>query len=635
MKRKWIAILMCICCIGNTIPIAGRSISEVRTASAATVSEKSSLESLKDNLLLMGICDSSMAKKAYNKKVTRKELAKILVKASIYGETVNEETGGTSYADLKSDNKYSAYIKTAVENQWMSGYLNGKFKPDKAVVMKDVSKAFLTLLGYTNADFVGNMVNSRMSKFNMLGLNDRVNKSKEEKIKWKDMLYLLDNLMTTEMRDGKVYAQVIGYRLNVNGEIDYNSLLKECLNGPILAEGAWKEKLPIGEKAVVYRNESVSSWESISEYDVIYYSESKNMIWCYDNKITGKITAISPDRISPETITIADNTYTLGSQEMINQFSFQGTFDINDTVTLFLGLDKEVVAAKDTNAYNDVVHGVVLEAGTRSSTNPYSSEIIEDYIVLLDSKGNQHTYLYDSSDYVVSVNTAVEIGHTEEGEVTVKKANVPSMSFYSHRVKEDGTIGEYTISPNASIIDVNQSEYERLSPSELIGVSLNSSNLLYYSCDEDKVIDEMLLRGVSGCGYNYGIVTGITSGGKMYSYTYTTTKGVTKTATFSEIMEYITEGNCYRIVEVAGNVYFSSLLSETVKELSESYIATERYEFVPNNQILVYYYKNGMYYETSISKISDLSKYTVTAYYEGASNMIPKVQCLVAKRKTL
>ncbi len=1062
MKKRGLVTLLCLCCIGTNLgnyfvnmqtpitkTVAIANAKETKTTKETEkTTKKEILKKLQNNLLLMEILDSSIPEKNYNKKVKRKEFAKLLVNVSVYKDNKKATSTSASYSDLSSKSTYAGYVKTAVENEWMTGYLDGTFKPNEGIKVKDATKAILTLLGYSNSDFTGNKVDARMSKFNALDLNENINKTKNQSLTWQDMLYLLDNLLNTETKEGVIYAKTLGYALNNNGQIDYqnvlkqvmdgpilaeknwdksisikkknaivyrneklsnwdaielydvlyyaknsntiwaydnkitgkvtaispnrmnpetvmiddvtyqlgnedvidefsmdgnyevddfvtlflgvdnevaiarnikeynedidnsillkscaeepilatknwedtipvtkknatvyrneklskwskieeydvlyyfkelnmiwaydnkvtgkitaispnqmnpetvtigsttytlgneeirkqfsmegaygledivtlflgvngnaaiaksieeynedidnsillescaeepilavkdwedtipvtkktamvyrneklskwskieeydvlyyskelntiwaydnkvtgkitaispnqmnpetitlngttyvlgnedvidafsmdgaygvedvvtlflgvndevavvkniaeynididyNTLLESCMDGPILAEENWEDDIPVTkETAIVYRDEKLSTWEEIKEYDVLYYSKDLNTVWSYDNKVTGKITEISPNRVNPETITVAGSTYTLETNEAKNQLSMKGTYNVNDTVTLFLGLDNKVVALKDTVEYNNTIYGAVLETGTMATTSSSSNEILENYLVLMDTKGRKHTYIYDALEYTVSANTAVEISYLSEGSPVVKKASAPSTSFYGFRVNDDGTaIGNYKIAENATIIDIYQSEYEILSPRELAGVSLNGANILYYSCSEEGVIDEMILYGVSGCGYQYGMITGLSKSGKQYTYTYMTKNG-TKTTNVDEINPYLNVGTCCRIFEYdfLNTVYFTAIGQQEVTELSESYIKTEHFTIIPTNEILIYYTKNGNYYATTLSKIKDLSQYDVTAYYEDSTTMAKKVHFLVAKKKS-
>lgn len=629
MKKRWIAVLLILCCI--------MSLSEnVAPVAYGAVTDDREFTTLKSELILMDILDASLTEENYSKKVKRKEFARLLVKASLYSETEEKTSGNAIYSDLSSKSTYAVYVKTAVDNQWMSGYLDGTFRPNERIKTKDAAKAVLGLLGYTDQDFSGNKVNARMTKFNSLGLNENIKKSKNETLTWTDVVYLMGNLMETKTKEGTLYGQSLGYTMDSDGEIDYNALLSDTMEGPLLAEAGWTAKLPVDSAtARVYRNDKVSTWSELAMYDVLYYSERLNTIWSYDNKITGKVTAVSPNRINPETVTVAGAAYTLGTKEAINSFSVQGSCGENDIVTLFLGLNDTVAAVRDTTQYNGSIYGAVLEAGTRSSTSESSSAILEDYLVLLDSRGHSYTYSYDPDAYTIEEDTAVRVSFNALGEQKIETSITDGERLYGSTVNEDGTsAGIYPILPNASIIDVYQSKYETLSPRELAGLYLNGANLLYASFDAQGSIDEMILTGVSGCGSTYGLVTGLDEqmGGLYYTYVNETgTQSVNMDLTYGDIEE----GSCYRIWQPddSDTIYFNKLGAESVSILSSTYIKTPTYAGIPFNDVRVYYLdKEGDYYATTLSKISDLKSYRVTAYIDSETSMIRKVRFLVAEK---
>ena len=102
---------------------------------------------------------------SFREEVTRGDFARMLVNASSYRE--NLPTVAVSvFADVPATNPNAIYIRIAASQGWMTGYLGGLFKPDESVSYKDAVKAMLTMLGYTDEDFFGDLSTSRLSKFN-------------------------------------------------------------------------------------------------------------------------------------------------------------------------------------------------------------------------------------------------------------------------------------------------------------------------------------------------------------------------------------------------------------------------------------------------------------------------------------
>ena len=92
------------------------------------------------------------------------------------------------YADVPATDPNAVYIRIAAREGWMSGYLGGKFKPEDPVLYKDAVKAILTMLGYTDEDFTGDLVSSRISKFNYLELNEDVSRQAADEVNQTDCM---------------------------------------------------------------------------------------------------------------------------------------------------------------------------------------------------------------------------------------------------------------------------------------------------------------------------------------------------------------------------------------------------------------------------------------------------------------
>ena len=107
MRRgKMIAAGLAVCAVGAGITV---------NAYAASTT----FEMRKKAVSLLGIMTTSN----YQKNVTRGEFAEFLVKASDYKETANVAGTLSVFADVSSKSQYSAAIRTAAMNSWMSGYL--------------------------------------------------------------------------------------------------------------------------------------------------------------------------------------------------------------------------------------------------------------------------------------------------------------------------------------------------------------------------------------------------------------------------------------------------------------------------------------------------------------------------------
>ncbi|MDT3845240.1 MAG: S-layer homology domain-containing protein [Bacillota bacterium] len=298
--------------------------------------------------------------------ITRGEFAKMLVQASSYHDSIGTETGIALYADVAADHPYCNYIRVAAEKGWMIGYLGGNFKPDEPVKMLDAAKALMTLLGYTNDDFTGNVTMNRMTKFNAIGLNDDVGKGISDTLTWSDCVHLFYNLLDTNTKDNEnktktsstVYAQVLGYKLTDDGEINLLESLKSDLKGPYtLSDGEHISGIvPFSvSDASFYLNGEPSTKSQIEDAAddgvcLIYYNTKSKMVYAYSEEGTtgedgetqmgaahGNLDAIyygSTDIMVPTSISLDGEIYYIDSSDMQFAFSVYGSLEIDDNISI-------------------------------------------------------------------------------------------------------------------------------------------------------------------------------------------------------------------------------------------------------------------------------------------------------------
>lgn len=235
---------------------------------------------------LTGIMEIS----SFRESVTRADFAKMLVKASSYRE--NLPTSNVSvYADVPATDPNAVYIRIAAREGWMSGYLGGKFKPEDPVLYKDAVKAILTMLGYTDDDFTGDLVSSRISKFNYLELNEDVSRQAADEVNQTDCMNIFYNLLKTKKKDSnEIYGTILDCELNSDGEINPITILDDERKGPILVHKNFSvsQSVPFDtEDANVFLNgvastlSAVKSAQQQAGFAVLYYNVKSKTIWAY------------------------------------------------------------------------------------------------------------------------------------------------------------------------------------------------------------------------------------------------------------------------------------------------------------------------------------------------------------------
>jgi hypothetical protein len=276
------------------------------------------------------------------KYVTRAELAQMLVSASSYAGEVNRASKTKLFKDVSNSNQ-SAYIEIAVSKAYMSGYLRGEFKPDKAVTFKEAIYGTLAILGYTNEDFSGKLTDARYDKFRELGLNDNLSLSETDKLTKKKCEILFYNLLNAKMKSGDVYAKSLGYSLNENNKIDYQALLAIKTKGPVVTKSGWDKVLKNKLYSYkIWRDGMAVTANMVDDSSIAYYAEQSRTIWIYSQKIYGTLDNISYNAGKPRVFTVAGTDYTIEKPEDMNKLIKDTGIQKGMLIILLLGRNDEV-----------------------------------------------------------------------------------------------------------------------------------------------------------------------------------------------------------------------------------------------------------------------------------------------------
>lgn len=324
----------------------------VLAAAPVTAEAASSYSMRKKVITSAGIMDAASDDSTT---VTRAQFAKMLVNASTYRSSVGAESNVSIFSDVPRDNTYASYIRTAVEQEWMTGYLGGKFKPDEPITMQEAVRAVLALLGYTNDDFTGNQAANRLAKASYLELDDEIGKSGAEVLNRFDCVNLFYNLLKTNTREyegktetsGTVYASVLDFTLTSDGEINPLEALESKLKGPYaLKDRSLSSIVPFSlSKASFYLDgEASTAGEIEDEAVVVYYNTSTKAVYAYSESgtggrgaSTGELEAIyykSSDVMIPTSIVVDGMEYELSTSDMQFAFSVYGDLRVGDEITV-------------------------------------------------------------------------------------------------------------------------------------------------------------------------------------------------------------------------------------------------------------------------------------------------------------
>lgn len=560
--------------------------------------------------------------------VTRAEYAKMLVCASSYKDKVSGVSNSSPFKDVPYTNWAAGYVKTAVQQGWLTGYLDGSYKPNNTVTLEEAATGCLKLLGYTTADFSGSYPYGQLALYASLHLNTKVTATKGAAMTRRNMMYLFYNLLSADTKEGKAYAETLGYSLNAAGEVDYLDVLSGTMEGPYIVTGSLGEIVSSAGKTV-YRNGYASTADAVQKYDVVYYTGST--IWAYANAVTGTYQSASPSASSPTSIVVAGNTYTVGTSEAALQLSTLGGLNVGDVVTLLLGREGEVVYALSAEQYAANLVGVVTGVSTVTYYNAVGNTSSSRTVTVMATDGNSYQAPCDKTS--IDEGDFVSIGFGSSG------TDVSILSSASVSGKVSGyTLGTKTLAKDARILDVRDTDAKRVYVSRLNGAVLDDGDVKYYRLNSAGEISDLILRDFTGDLYEYGIITSAKEQSSDMnlsgSYTYllagekktVSTNGSTLGATYGPARLTLTNGqlSAVRALEPIKNPTAVTLLGVTKDD--DSYLFAD--------DCAVYLSSNGAYSLLSLTELRNhFDAYNITAYYDKETKDGGRIRIVVAREK--
>lgn len=567
--------------------------------------------------------------------ITRARFAQMLVNASTLKASVSGKSNVSLFSDVKKNYWASGYIQTAVSQGWMSGYLNGTFKPAKGITLQEAVYGIVKLLGYSSSDFNGNISDSIMLLYKTKGLNKNISITKSQYMTVEDCYDLFYNTLKTTTKAGTVYAVSLGYTVDSDGEPDYLSMISTSVKGPIVADENWKTKIPfptIG--AIFYKDGAICSLSDVSDYDVLYYSESFKMIWVYDNKVTGTVEAIDPDYSNPQSVTVSGKSYSFTGSDSALKFSSMGKVKEGDIVTLVLDKNDAVVDVLSIDEYNTSVTGVVINTGKHIAESDGSYKETY-YIEFVDAYGNKYQQDYDNTSEVFFYGDLARLTYTD-GIASVSKVKVGSISFGNNKFSSDGSIlGDYKIASNAKLLDLKNDQYISIYPERLSGVTLPASSIYYYELNKKGEISQIIFNDITGDMDKYGIFTGmnVVGGSSKLSYSYligSTSGSLDAASSYRNVSFDVGPKGFVFINNVLSSFYALNEVKVT-STIGTRTIQAGKVKYTLADKYYVYLLTNNEYIATTIDKISDLANLNVYAYYD--SSACGRVRVIVAESK--
>lgn len=554
-----------------------------------------------------------------NNNVTRAEFAKMLTAASVYHDTIGTNGAGYSlFSDVKSSHWASEYIKLAVEQGWMMGYTDGSFRPEQTITLEEACTTILRLLGYDSSTLAGSYPTAQLNKASALGLRDQITLSQGQTITRRDCMYLFYNALTAQTSDGKVYATTIGYSVT-NGQVDYASVVSQSVSGPYVYDGTAPQLTftPVN----VYRDGTASTMASLTNYDVYYYNASLRTVWIYTDRVSGTVSALSPNATAPTSVTLGSVSYTLGTPTATYKLSTMGGCSVGDTVMLLLGMDGTVVDVVTGTDINSTFYGVVQSSTKLTSSS--GNAAVQTQVDVACTDGSVHSFTV-TNGATYSAGSLVTVS-VSSGGTTIRNLSIKSTSG---AVNANATrLGDLTFADNIQILDVNSSGgYARIYPSRLAGCTLGTNDVRFYALDERGQISHLILNDVTGDLWNYAYmisastVQGGTDSMKLTgNYTYIM-NGVTKTLVTNGITFPVQAGGVALLFDTDGSFKSTrNLTSVTIDSLGVQSAMSNNRKYVVSGDAQVYLRQGSSYYATTLSSV-DPDNYKLTGWYDSFSS---------------
>ena len=493
MKKRFLAFLLAVCVAVSMLVLPASAVGSNAAVQTATA--------------LGGLTAEQAG--SLGAPLTRGQAARLLTAFSAYRDTTTAQgRTGRLYSDVDSDSSYAVYIRTAVQNGWMTGYSDGSFRPDNTVTLEEACTMALRLLGYDVAKLGGTFPTAQLSKASALGLRNEINARQGETLTLEQGTMLFYNALTAMNGSGQVYASTLGFAVS-NGQVDISSVLLDNVKGPFVADVS--TVLPFAP-AAIYRNDEVTTSAALSPYDVYYYNESARTVWIYNKRAAGRVTAVSPSASAPTSVTVAGVTYTIASPSVAYQLSSLSGGGVGQVVTLLLGMNDAAVSVLTGDAADAVFYGVV-QSSSRTLVETNSAEVQQAVSVMCT----------DGTARTVNVNNKLNFpaGKLVEISVDGDGESVQSISprSTSGTVSADGTaLGDTPFADNVQIIDTtSEGVAGAVRPSCLSGVTLSERDVRYYTTNPQGQIYTLILNDVTGDLWYYGVLDDVKNVAANYS----------------------------------------------------------------------------------------------------------------------
>lgn len=565
-----------------------------------------------------------------DRSVTRAEFVKMVMAAS--GVSVGSVTAVSPYPDVPRTYWAAPYVEAAVTAGYVTGYLDGTFRPRNSITLAEAVVLSLRLLGYSNSDFSGAYPAGQMSLYRTLDLDGGITAGQNDAITRRDAMDLLYNLLTAKNKAGQVYLTTLGYSaLTSTGQIDTLALINAKMEGPVvMGSSGWQSKIPFDlAGAKVVRDGTASSVDALAQNDVIYWSQSMRTLWVYADRNTGSIDAVSPNASAPTSVTVAGRTYALETASAAWALSDLGTYRVGDTVTLLMGRAGGVAAVVSPAQSAASVVGMITGVAAATYTDASGKNYTANTVTIIATDGSAYSYRSDKSGWKTG---ALARATVSGGTVQVSALSSASLTG---RVDTAGTkLGGYSFAPDVEILDVyGKTQAKRVYPARLAGINFTGSMVKYYLLNAQGQISRLILGDVTGDVHRYGVLTGIDdySYGMSVSVKYTYDVAGTSSTLLSSTQFSAAKLGPVQIKSDEGavdNILALTRLNSLTISGSSALSGSVTYPL--SDTVAVYLHKDSAYYLSTLGAVSG-GGYRLTGWYDKAPVQGGCIRVIVAE----
>ena len=549
--------------------------------------------------------------------VTRAEFVKMMSVASVYKDTVGSGYGYSLFRDVKNTHWASEYIKLAIDQGWVTGYVDGSFRPNNTITLEEACAALLRLLGYDSGSLAGSFPQAQLSKAASIGLLDEISATRGTVLTRQACATMFYHLLTAKTSSGAVYGATLGYTVT-NGEVEYASLVSAATKGPYISTDGTLNLPFSSSNLAAYRNGNVATLSDVDQYDVYYYNANMNTVWIYSDRVSGTLTEVTPNRTAPTSATVAGKTYTVGTSSAAYALSSQGGYAYGSAVTLLLGMNGEVVGVLSAAESSGLYYGVVISSSKstlETSTASTSGTSVQVATQVACSDGTARTFYHNGS--TMSAGALVSVTMNKDG-TTVKTLSDRTLSGTFNAAGT--TFAGYSFANDAEILDTNEvGGFATIYAPRLGGVRLSDDDVRYYTLDKDGKIDRLILEKVTGDTETYGYMIKAQSN----------TDGMAASGTYRYLLNgqtYTMSGSTAHQISFGGVAItysdgavksFRQLTAVSITELTDTaaIVKGKTYRLADNLQVLVRDSNSGDLFATTLSAINT-SQYSLTGWYD-------------------